>query len=136
MKLDLLQKSNIQILLIIIIGLFIYSNTFNAPFVFDDAYYIVSNPTIKDFSYFEEPLKVLSLTDIPLGHRTTFITRIAAQFTFALNYHLHRLDVVGYHLFNILVHITNALLVYFLIKQIFLTPYFSNGKSGCKYLRN
>ncbi|MFC1844606.1 tetratricopeptide repeat protein [Thermodesulfobacteriota bacterium] len=132
MKLDLLQKTSIQILLIIFIGLLIYSNTFNAPFVFDDAYFIVSNPAIKDFSYFKEPSKVLSLTGIPTGHRTTFITRIAGQFTFALNYHQHRLDVIGYHLFNILVHIANGLLVYFFIRVIFQTPYFTNLKPGSK----
>jgi len=132
MKSDLLQKSNIQILLIIIIGFLVYSNTFNAPFVFDDAYFIVSNPAIKDFSYFEQPSKVLSLTSIPAGHRTTFITRIAGQFTFALNYHQHRLNVIGYHLFNNLVHIANGLLVYFLIRIIFQTPYFTNGKPGPK----
>ena len=136
MKSDLLQKSNIQILLIIFIGLLIYSNTFNAEFTFDDKPYIIENPAIKDFSYFGEPAKVLKLNQMGTGYRYAFITRIVTHFTFALNYHLHRLNVFGYHLFNILVHITNALLVYFLIKQIFLTPYFSNGKSGCKYLRN
>jgi len=43
-----------------------------------------------------------------------------------LNYHLHGLDVTGYHVFNVLVHIINALLVYFLIRMMFQTPFFSD----------
>ena len=126
----MLQKSNIQILVIVFIGVLIYSNTFYAEFTLDDMPYIVENPAIKDFSYFWEPSKVLELNHIGKGYRTAFITRIVTHFTFALNYNLHKLNVFGYHLFNILVHITNGLLVYFLIRLIFQTPYFSKTKSG------
>jgi len=132
MNLDLLRKPNIQILLIIFIGLLIYSNTFNAEFTLDDKPYIIENPAIKDFSYFGEPSKVLKLNQMGTGYRYAFITRIVTHFTFALNYHLHKLNVFGYHLFNIFVHIANGLLVYFLVRIIFQTSYFTNGKSSSK----
>jgi tetratricopeptide (TPR) repeat protein len=41
-----------------------------------------------------------------------------AQLTFALNYHFHELNVWGYHLVNLIIHIINALLVFWLVLQI------------------
>ena len=45
--------------------------------------------------------------------------------TFALNYKMHGLDVAGYHIFNLVIHLLNALLVYWLIILTFRTPYAS-----------
>jgi tetratricopeptide (TPR) repeat protein len=128
----MLSKAGFHILVIIILGFLIYSNTFHAQFVFDDLAYIVENPAIKDFYYFSEPSRVLDLPTVHLTFRYGFMTRIAGYFTFALNYHIHGLDVTGYHVFNLLVHIINALLIYFLVRLIFKTPFFSNQKSDYK----
>lgn len=43
-------------------------------------------------------------------------------FSFALNYHWNGLDVRGYHLINLILHILNALLVWRLMRLIFYTP--------------
>jgi len=51
--------------------------------------------------------------------------RFIGNLTFALNYALHELDVVGYHIFNLLIHLLNALLVYWLVILTFRTPYAS-----------
>ena len=123
-------KSYIHILTIAVLGFLIYSNTFHSDFVFDDEIYIIQNPAIKDFSYFLDPLKVLDLTQFTGDFTYAFITRIAGYFTFALNYHFHGLDVTGYHVVNLLIHIINALLVYFLIRLIFETPFFSDITMG------
>src|SRR3989338_5426898 len=49
----ILSKPFLHIFFIITLGILIYSNTFKAPFVFDDiSMYIVENPAIKDFKYF------------------------------------------------------------------------------------
>lgn len=124
MKKDFSHKTSIHLLIIAVFGFLIYSNTFHAHFELDDDVYIIQNSAIKDMSYFLEPLKVLGLTDIGINFRYAFITRIVGYFTFALNYHFHGLDVTGYHVFNILVHIINSLLVYLLIRLIFRTPFF------------
>ena len=42
-----------------------------------------------------------------------------------LNYQLHGLDVTGYHVVNLAIHITNAILVYCLIILTFKTPWFN-----------
>ncbi|MBI5195824.1 MAG: hypothetical protein HZA10_05850, partial [Nitrospirae bacterium] len=108
-KTDFLYKPAVHLLLIAIIGIIAYSNTFNIPFHFDDASNIVENPAIKDLRYFSEPSKAKAF---PLYD--TFKNRFIGFLTFALNYRLHGIDVTGYHAVNLIIHIINALLVYWL----------------------
>ncbi len=116
MKLSsLLNKTPFHLALIALLGLLAYSNTFDAPFIFDDHHNIVTNPLIKDLRYFLEPSKATGFGVVD----TTFKSRFIGYLTFALNYKIHGLDVRGYHIFNLAVHILNALLVYFLV---LLTP--------------
>ncbi|MBI5675812.1 MAG: tetratricopeptide repeat protein [Nitrospirae bacterium] len=103
----------------------IYSNTFNAPFQFDDDTNIVHNPAIKDLHYFSDPSRV-ELIDNSIGFsKPLFKTRYIGYLSFAINYTLHGLDVWGYHLVNILIHIFNSLLLYWLITLTFRTPFFT-----------
>lgn len=83
----------------------IYSNTFSASFHFDDNQNIVENPWIKDLS---------NLSDLS-G------TRYIGFLSFALNYYFGGLNVFGYHLVNLLIHITNGFLVYTLVLLLFKT---------------
>ena len=120
------HKTWLHVLMIALLGFLIYSNTFYAHFELDDDVYIVQNTAIKDLRYFLEPSKVLGLTDIGINFRYAFITRIVGYLTFALNYHFNGLDVTGYHVVNLIIHIINALLVYFLVRMIFRTPFFQD----------
>jgi tetratricopeptide (TPR) repeat protein len=52
-------------------------------------------------------------------------TRYIGYLSFALNYYLDGLNVIGYHILNILIHIINALLVYRLVILTFRTPFFN-----------
>ena len=102
-------------LALIVIGfsvLVIYSNIYNSPFVFDDGPRIVKNSTIRDLSNFLSPGKLLE-------------PRAIVDFTFALNYRFGKLNVFGYHLINILIHILNGFLVY-----VFASAFLKQG-SGC-----
>ncbi len=84
----------------------IYSNTFSSSFHFDDEDSIVENPWIKKLS------NVLDFSG----------SRYVGFLSFALNYHFGQLDVFGYHLVNLLIHITNGFLVYTLVRLVFRTP--------------
>ncbi|MHB8909180.1 MAG: tetratricopeptide repeat protein [Syntrophales bacterium] len=106
-----------HILVIVILGVLVYSNTFNVPFALDDVTNIINNPLIKDLH------RVFDLHNI-------YDNRFIGNLTFALNYRLHELDVVGYHLFNLLVHLLNALLVYWLVILTLKTPFSSIGHNG------
>ncbi|MDP2168390.1 MAG: tetratricopeptide repeat protein [Thermodesulfovibrionales bacterium] len=121
MALRFLNKTPFHLVLIALLGLLAYSNTFDVPFQWDDKYLIEQNPIIKDLNYFSEPSRAEGLEGFE-----ALKGRYIGYLTFALNYKLHGLDVRGYHIVNILIHIINSLLVYFLVVLTFRTPYLNN----------
>jgi len=119
------------VVLIAIVGTLAYSNTFAVPFQFDDDAYIVNNPIIRTFDYFSAPWKVTTLsrhspTSLPPALRFAFLTRSLGYFSFAANYRLHGLNVVGYHIFNLLIHILSGMLVFLIFHAILKTDRFSS----------
>ncbi|MFH0796112.1 MAG: hypothetical protein V2A65_03535, partial [Candidatus Omnitrophota bacterium] len=104
-------------ILICLLGIVIYSNTFHSPFYLDDWSNIVHNYAIRN-----------------LGNLTTicnfWATRFVTYFSLALNYHLHKLALPGYHIFNLAVHLGSAILVYWFILLTFSTPYFNSPPRG------
>ena len=104
----------VHVLTIVIWGVLIYSNTLNSPFAFDDVDSIVNNPFIRDMGRMLDPLNMYG-------------NRYVGFLTFALNYKIHGLHVAGYHVLNLVVHLLNALLVYWLMVLTFRTPYATNG---------
>ena len=121
-KTNILYKTPVHIILIVIIGVIAYSNTFQVPFYFDDYHYIIESPFTKSFEYFTEPSKALPVTDSLAVY--TFKTRFTGFLTFAVNYKLHGFDVAGYHIANLSIHIINALLVYWLVLLTLQTAFF------------
>ncbi|MFC1573614.1 tetratricopeptide repeat protein [Candidatus Latescibacterota bacterium] len=95
--------------ILLIVGIALYANTFHNQFVFDDTPSIVDNTYIKDFA------SLVSAFNI-------YPTRIFGLFTFALNYHFHQLDVTGYHVVNLAIHILASCVVYWLITLTLSTP--------------
>ncbi len=87
-------------LLIAVSSLLVYSNTFHASFHFDDTPNIVENYQIRNLA---------NSLDILRGQRGV------SMLTFAVNYAIGGLNVVGYHIVNLSIHIANSILVYFLI---------------------
>lgn len=92
--------------LICVVCIAIYSNTFYSPFVFDDTSYIRDN------------LAIRSLASLwpPSG------TRYFGYLSFALNYRIGGNGVLGFHLVNLAIHILNAVLVYSVVALTFKTP--------------
>ena len=86
--------------LIAILTLIVYSNTFHASFHFDDTQQIVENYKIRNLS---------NLPDIIDDQRGI------AMAAFAINYAIGGLNVVGYHIVNLAIHIVNGILLYLLI---------------------
>jgi tetratricopeptide (TPR) repeat protein len=111
-----------HIVLIALAGFLAYSNTFNAPFQWDENVFLKDNSIIKDLDNFLDPerLKALSFC-------SAIKSRFIGYLTFALNYRLHGFDVAGYHVFNLAVHLMNGLLVYLLILYTFRTPLLENA---------
>jgi tetratricopeptide (TPR) repeat protein len=126
----------LHIILIALIGLLVYSNTFQAPFVFDDIVFIIENPVVKDIDYFISPSKADSL-NIPIIHPDIprlLKIRPVAYLSLWANYMMGRFEVEGYHAVNIALHIINALLVYLIVSLTIRTPLLKTsalkGQSG------
>ncbi len=100
-----------HLLLILVLGIAVYANTFKVPFIFDDLSSIIESPIIKDWQRF------LSGEGYRYNPR-----RFVSHLTLALNYRLGGLDVTGYHLFNLGVHLGCSLLVYALVRLTARTP--------------
>ena len=109
-----MKKMPFHLLLIALVGLAAYSNTFSVPFQFDDIWNVAENPVVKDLGNFTSSL---------IGYRFN-PRRYIGYLTLALNYRYGGPEVTGYHIVNLGIHIANALLVYFLVLLIFRTPYF------------
>lgn len=102
----------ISIFIIFLLCGICYSNTLNAPFVLDDLRHINRNPQIRLTSLDFEKIYDAAL-------RSPHSNRLVANVSFALNYYLGVYDPTGYHIFNIIVHFMNGVLVYFLALSTF-----------------
>src|SRR5262245_16280960 len=85
-----------------IVGFAIYWNSLAAPFTFDDDHAIVINEQIRHLS--------TSLSRTEQG--SPLAGRPLVSLTFAINYALGGLNVRGYRLVNIAIHVVNALLLF------------------------
>ena len=101
------KNHGLSIILLIVITFFIYSHTLYYPFHYDDDQVIVKNNSIRELSNFN---KIFS--DNP--------SRILLTFSFALNYYFGKLNLFGYHLVNISLHIINAITIYFILYNILM----------------
>lgn len=111
-------------LLIALAGLIIYANTFHVPFNYDDQRFIVENPGVKSLSFNQfqsDNPGTYSKAPSLFG-----ATRQVVFLSFSLNYKLSGLSVAGFHVVNLLIHIINALLVYWLVLLTLKTPFFRN----------
>ncbi|MEI6437925.1 MAG: tetratricopeptide repeat protein [Candidatus Omnitrophota bacterium] len=111
-----MPKLNFWVKLLIFSGLgfLLYANTLHGEFHLDDIPFIVKNPTIRDIT------NLALIGKSILGEHA----RHVVFFSMALNYHLNRLDVFGYHVFNTIIHILTTLGVWQLTRLLLSTPRF------------
>jgi protein O-mannosyl-transferase len=86
-----------------------YANIFSAPFIFDDRISIRENPGIRQLwppGPALWPASQMAISGRPV-----------VSFSFALNYALGEYQVWGYHAFNLVIHILNALLVFAIARR-------------------
>lgn len=103
------------IFLIVLAGLVIYSAGLANPLLFDDAAAVSGNLSIRQLSPISVPLHP------PTG--TSVAGRPLTNLTFALNYAMGGLDVTGYHVTNLLIHLLAALALYGVVRRTLALPY-------------
>jgi tetratricopeptide (TPR) repeat protein len=100
--------------ILVAVGLAAYANSFHAAFVYDDKNEILLNPAIQQISWKEL-----------LGR-----TRPLTYLSLAINYRLGGLDVRGYHIFNLVIHLLAGLTLYGLVRRSLLQLPSFNGLSS------
>jgi len=90
------------ILTLCLLGLVAYSNSLFNSFHFDDFPSIVNNVSIRSLDHLHD-----------LWHIEP--TRFLTFFSFALSYHFDGLHVLGYHVFNLILHIATTILIWIFI---------------------
>ena len=119
MRIARLSNGWLPISLVALCVFAVYSNIYSFPFVFDDNLHLVEKGGIGS-----------------IGSRLTFAglqqPRGIVYLTFALNHHFGGLNVFGYHLVNVLIHMTNGVLAYFLSLAVYgqLAPSFAKPAGG------
>jgi protein O-mannosyl-transferase len=99
-----------------IVALLLYLNSFYVPWQFDDRPNIVNNPSVHFHTF-------------SMGHFSRLLAfsfsesiRLFSYFTFALNFYFGGLNVFGYHLVNLLIHIVTGILVFWFIHLTLSLP--------------
>lgn len=104
---------------------FTYSNSLDASFHWDDYHAIVKNPSIRTFK------GALSTFVDPAGfsfYRVSMIRPIPIL-TYYFNYLAGGLNPIGWHIFNLLIHFLNTILVVILAKEL-LSKFVSSSLSN------
>lgn len=104
-----IPSRTILVISFFLLGILVYSNTFSNPFHFDDISFIAENYAIRNIG------NIGALWNY-------WPTRFTGIFSLALNYKFHQLEVLGYHLVNLFMHIGTSLLVLWFTRLIFLAP--------------
>lgn len=109
---EAMKRHAIPILLIAVISIFLYANTLQNGFVYDDDFTVVNNTFIKQLNNL--PKLINPNEYFSLSGEVTY--RPVVTITYFLDYALYGLKPWGFHLTNLLLHVLNAVLLY-----IFLT---------------
>ena len=99
----------LAVTILIVLGCVVYSNTFSSSLHFDDIPYILNNSSLGNIGNLR-------------GIWDYFPTRFIVFLTLAVNYSFGKLNVFGYHVVNLGIHLGSAILVWWLTLLIFLTP--------------
>ena len=107
--------------LIVLATVLAYRNSLNSPFIFDDEFAIVPNLTIRELWPIWKPL-------CPPNHGETVTGRPLLNLSLAVNYALSGLNVWGYHVANLAIHVLAALLLFGIFRRTFLLPALGNSR--------
>ena len=108
----------------------VYGRALNAPFVFDDSVSVIDNRSIIRLW----PLVGDAQHPGPLNppKETTTSGRPLVNLSLAVNYYFGQFNPVGYHVFNLIVHVLSALLVMAIVRRTLCLEYFEGKFAICQ----
>ena len=99
-----------------------YAGSFGVPFIFDDFSIINNNRFMRSL------WPPMAAMEAPW--RSTAAGRPLVAYSFAINYAISGLEVWSYHVFNLLVHLVNVLLVYGIARRVQGQAVFAERTAG------
>ncbi len=106
--------------LIVLATVAVYSNTFQAPFIFDDEASILENPTIRR-------LWPIGPVLCPPAHGEAVQRRPVVNLSLAINYAISGTSPWSYHALNLFAHLLAALLLFGIVRRTLSLPNFRKG---------
>jgi tetratricopeptide (TPR) repeat protein len=107
-------SNRLGVLLLLCAGVLAYSNSLSGPFIIDDGVTIVDNTHIRQLW----PLSRALVAD----RESPVAGRPLVNLSFAINYAMGGLHVVGYHLVNVALHVLCALLLFGVVRRTLVLP--------------
>lgn len=108
MKISSSLNGNLAFIVIMLVGSIAYFNAFDVPFYFDD---------LDNIKHPDLQMEVLTGEAVSKALTGGLLkTRPVTNFSFALNYYIGGYRVQGYHLVNLMIHITAGFLLFLLVK--------------------
>jgi tetratricopeptide (TPR) repeat protein len=98
-------------------GSLAYLNSVSTPFLFDDMASVVDNERIRDISHWGNFWSTLNP-----GPNSPVSARPLVNLSFAINYAIGGLNVFGYHVWNIAVHVLCGIVLFALIRRTLALP--------------
>lgn len=103
------------IFLIVVAVILCYINTLHNPFIWDDEEIVVNNYLIRSWKHIPEMFKASVFGGKLEGGK---FYRPLQLFSYSIDYSFWKLNPLGYHISNIIFHLLNALLVFFLLIKL------------------
>ena len=108
------NRNVIECSIIIVATLLVYYSVYSIPFLYYEIPGLKLNPIVQDMRlFFERMLTLKGMFQRPLS-----------MFSYTLNYYFNGTDTFYYHVVNLVIHILNSLLVYFIAKRFLIKNYF------------
>src|SRR3990167_8175011 len=117
-KLLLKKEVWLPIVVLIVVGFFVYFFNLSNPLFWDDEDWIIRNNFVHTISWDNIKFWLTHNTLAGVGLKSNYY-RPFLFFTFALNYVISGIKPLGYHLLSNFIHIVNGLLVFLLVLGVF-----------------
>jgi len=108
------RKNWVRVLLLLLVGAAAHTPALQGEFVWDDQYLARDNPLIKSPILVLETFRHYLFLDSFSSHY-----RPVQNISFILDYFFWNTNTFGFHLTNVLLHVTSGVLLYFLLQHLF-----------------
>lgn len=126
---ELFQKlsSRQLIAILLFVGFLVYLNALPNSFVWDDEEQVVNNLLIRSWANFPQIFRGSTFQTGGARGLGGMYYKPLMTLSFMLNYSIWKLNAFGYHLFQLIFHLANGVLIFLLFKKLFKKAKLKDG---------